>query len=80
MAATLTTPFPLRILRRPEVEKRIGIGRSTIYLHMQQGTFPKPIRLGDGNAAAVGWLEHEIDAWLQAQIDKTRANNANPTN
>lgn len=73
--ATTNTPAPIRILRRPDVEKRIGLGRSTIYLHMQQGTFPKPIRLGAGEAAAVGWLEHEVDAWLQEQIDKSRATN-----
>ncbi|CAE6931908.1 DNA-binding transcriptional activator AlpA [Pseudomonas marincola] len=69
--ATIDTS-PIRILRRPEVEKRIGLGRSTIYLHMQQGTFPKPIRLGSGGAAAVGWLEHEIDAWLHEQVSKSR--------
>ncbi len=69
--ALLATPSPLQIMRRREVEKRTGLGCSTIYLYMQQGTFPKPIRLG-GGASAVGWLEHEVDAWIQEQIDKSR--------
>jgi len=34
---------------------------------MQDGTFPKPIKLG---ARAVGWLESEIEEWLQARIEK----------
>ncbi len=54
------------ILRRKQVESRTGLSRSTIYLHMQNGTFPKPINLG---ARAVGWLENEIEAWLISRIE-----------
>ncbi len=54
------------ILRRKEVEKRTGLSRSTIYLYIQDGTFPKPINLGP---RAVGWLDNEIDAWLAACIE-----------
>ena len=60
----------LTILRRKEVEQRTGLSRSTIYLRIQEGTFPKPVNLG---ARAVGWLGHEIDAWLTACI-KNRDN------
>lgn len=60
----------LTILRRKEVEQRTGLSRSTIYLRIQKGTFPKPVNLG---ARAVGWLGHEIDAWLIARI-KNRDN------
>jgi prophage regulatory protein len=56
----------LTILRRRKVEDRTGLSRSTIYLRIQEGTFPKPISLG---ARAVGWLEHEIEAWLAACIE-----------
>jgi len=55
---------PINILRLPEVIKRIGLCRASIYLHMAQGTFPRQISLG---ARAVGWFEHEIDAFLAAQ-------------
>ena len=54
------------ILRLPAVKARVGLARSTIYLRISQGTFPKPIALG---ARAVGWVEDEIDQWLQQQIE-----------
>ena len=57
----------LTILRRKKVETRTGLSRSTIYLRIQEGTFPRPISLG---ARAVGWLEHEIEAWLASCIEK----------
>ncbi|WP_443217137.1 helix-turn-helix transcriptional regulator [Seohaeicola sp. 4SK31] len=40
------TDMAERILRRPEVEARTGLSRSTIYLWIQQGEFPKPVALG----------------------------------
>ncbi len=61
-----TNQEKLSILRRKQVEKRTGLSRSTIYLRIQEGTFPKPISLG---ARAVGWLENEIEAWLAARIE-----------
>ena len=56
----------LTILRRKQVENRTGLSRSTIYLRIQEGTFPKPIKLGE---RAVGWLENEIEAWLAARME-----------
>jgi prophage regulatory protein len=56
--------LPEIVLKRPAVQARTGLSRSTIYLMMAQGAFPKPIPLG---ARAVGWLETEIDAWLQSR-------------
>ena len=57
----------ISILRRKQVEKRTGLSRSTIYLRIQEGTFPRPINLG---ARAVGWLENEIEAWLASCVEK----------
>jgi len=37
---------------------------------MAAGTFPKNIKLGP---RAVGWLETEIDDWLQSRIQASRA-------
>ena len=54
------------IIRRKQVEARTGLSRSTIYLRIQNGTFPKPIKLG---ARAVGWVESEIDTWLASCIE-----------
>jgi prophage regulatory protein len=49
------------ILRRPDVEKRCGLSRSTIYQLMTEGRFPRPVRLGK---RAVGWRESDIAEWL----------------
>ena len=61
-----TTRAILSILRRKQVEERTGLSRSTIYLRIQEGTFPRPVNLG---ARAVGWLENEIEAWLAARVE-----------
>jgi prophage regulatory protein len=61
-----TTRAKLSILRRKQVEKRTGLSRSTIYLRIQEGTFPRPVNLG---ARAVGWLENEIEAWLASRLE-----------
>lgn len=58
-----------RILRLPEVMTRTGLSRSTIYLRISQGNFPKPVNLG---TRAVGWIEEEIQEWLQLQIEASR--------
>jgi prophage regulatory protein len=57
------------ILRLPAVKTHTGLSRSTIYLRVSQGTFPKPVSLG---GRAVGWLEAEIQEWLQRQIEASR--------
>ena len=56
----------ITILRRKDVEARVGLSRSTIYALMarQDGSFPRPIRLGE---RAVGWKAEDIDAWLAAR-------------
>jgi prophage regulatory protein len=66
----------LTILRRKQVEARCGLSRSTIYDKISpksktyDPSFSRPIDLG---GKAVGWLEHEIDAWIQARIDASRS-------
>ena len=57
------------ILRRRQVEKRTGLSRSTIYLRIKQGSFPKPVNLG---ARAVGFIESEIDEWIDQKIKQSR--------
>lgn len=57
------------ILRLPAVKARTGLSRSTIYLRISQGAFPRAIGLG---GRAVGWIEMEIDQWLTSRIDASR--------
>lgn len=57
------------VLRLPTVKARTGLSRSTIYLRVAEGSFPAPVSLG---SRAVGWIEAEIDAWIAAQVAKSR--------
>ena len=59
----------LTIIRRKQVEARTGLSRSTLYLRIAQGTFPRPVSLG---ARAVGWVESEISDWLACRIAASR--------
>ncbi|MCZ0936605.1 MAG: AlpA family transcriptional regulator [Gemmatimonadetes bacterium] len=63
------TRGPVRFLRLPEVLDRTGLSRSTIYVRLDQGRFPRPVSLG---ARAVGWLESEVDEWIQERIAASR--------
>ncbi|PLX39960.1 MAG: hypothetical protein C0608_10345 [Deltaproteobacteria bacterium] len=40
-----------------------------MYNHISKDSFPKPIKLGP---RASGWLESEIDSWLQERIEESR--------
>ena len=53
------------ILRLPVVKARTGLSRSSIYLRVSDGTFPKPVSLG---GRAVGWIESEVQQWLEQRI------------
>ena len=66
----------MRVLRIQEVEDRVGVTRSTIDRREKAGKFPARRQLGEG---AVGWLETEIDEWLQS-LPKTNTSNLTKLN
>jgi prophage regulatory protein len=51
-----------RLLRTGEVLDRTGLGRTTIWRKERAGEFPPRRKIGNG---IVGWLESEVDAWIQ---------------
>ena len=57
----------LRVLRLRDVRAKTGQATSTIYAAMASGKFPRPIPLGE---RAVGWLEAEIDSWIESCLRK----------
>ena len=57
------------ILRLPDVKKYTGLSRSTIYLRIAQGNFPKQLSLG---GRSIGWLQSEIEEWLSNKIAESR--------
>jgi prophage regulatory protein len=58
-------PIKERILRLPEVKRRVSLCTSSIYKMISEKQFPKQISLGN---RCVGWLESEIDDWMVARI------------
>ena len=54
-----------RLIRLPEVQHRVGLGRSTIYRWMAEGKFPKPVQLG---GYAVAWAADEVEAWISDRL------------
>lgn len=54
-------------LRLPQVKARTGLSRSTIYARIAEGSFPKPVPLG--GRRAVGWLESQVESWIERQIN-----------
>lgn len=57
----------MRIIRLKEVIDSTGLARSTIYKYIGEGTFPKPVSLGD---RCVGWVDSEVHDWILARIEE----------
>ena len=72
------TPKPKhRFIRLNEVLSRTGYGRTSIYRKMEEGTFPKSLKLGGPpkdpsifDSRAIAWVEDEIDHWIEDRIDE----------
>jgi prophage regulatory protein len=58
-----------RILRLRAVKERIGLSRSSIYLWMAKGLFPRAISFG---TRSMGWLESDIEAWIAERVQASR--------
>lgn len=58
-------PATHRVIRLPEVIKKTGLGRTTLYRMSTSGEFPESISLG---GKAMGWIEAEVDRWIEARM------------
>lgn len=56
----MTTATPDRILRLNAVLDRTGLSRSTLYRKIENGSFPKQVRIA---AHCVGWRESAVTEW-----------------
>ena len=54
-----------RFLRLHEVKRLTGLGKSTIYVRMAEGSFPRQISLGP---RLVVWSELHIQQWMEEQM------------
>ena len=52
-------------IRLPEVIKRTGYRRTSIYEKIAEGTFPAPIKLVP---RAVAWVSEEIEKWRDERV------------
>ena len=66
-----------RFIRLPEVLSRTGYGRTSIYRKMEDGSFPRSVKL-DGppkdpeafDSRAVAWIEDEVEQWIDSRIEE----------
>jgi prophage regulatory protein len=63
-----------KFIRLPEVKNKTGLSRSSIYLRMSNGYFPRSISLGNGSRA-IGWLESAVNQWIDERIAASKAAN-----
>ena len=52
-------------LRIKDVMKMTGIAKSTIWLWVSEGKFPKPIKL---SPRITVWNEHDLEIWLNKKL------------
>lgn len=62
-----------KIIRLPQVKAMVGLGTTAIYDKMKNSDFPKQIKLG----RLSGWVESEIQAWINKQIMASRPDTVN---
>ena len=72
-----TTKPKHRFIRLNEVLSRTGYGRTSIYREMEEGTFPKSLKLGGPpkdpsifDSRAIAWIEDEVDQWVEDRIEE----------
>ena len=56
---------PSHLLKERQVLARVPFSKSTLHRKCRNGSFPRPIKLGE---RSVAWIENEIIGWEQARI------------
>ena len=49
-----------RLLKIPEVQQLLGLGRTALYNHIREGDLPKPIKIGNASR----WRMSDLQAWI----------------
>ncbi|CFR13137.1 MULTISPECIES: helix-turn-helix transcriptional regulator [Yersinia] len=58
-----------RLIRVPEVLRRVGFSRTTLYERIKEGRFPDRVKIG---LRSVAFVESEIDVWIDKIISDSR--------
>jgi len=69
-ALSSTSATPIRILRLGQVLNLTGLGKTKIYELQAEGDFPMRVKI---TSHSVGWVEHEVQAWLARRIEASSA-------
>lgn len=67
----MTTPASIlsdKFVDMAFITQLTGLTNKWFYKLIQDGEFPKPIKLGRSSR----WLQSEVEAWLQQRIDQSR--------
>jgi prophage regulatory protein len=54
-----------QFLRMSQLKQKVALSRSQIYRLIQQGEFPKQIKLGDKIAV---WVDSEVEEWMSSKV------------
>lgn len=57
--------MPISVLKIDQVIQRTGMSRSSIYVKISRGEFPRQIKLGERAAA---WVVTEVEQWIIDRI------------
>lgn len=58
----------LRFLRLPDIRRKLGVSRSTVYFWITQNRFPAPLKIGRMSV----WPESKIDQWMLRREMETK--------
>jgi prophage regulatory protein len=56
------------LISKSAVASRLGYHSGHVMRLVREGKFPKPIKLGEGDAGAVRFVETEVDDWIIARM------------
>ena len=59
--------YPMKMLRQQEVVDRVGYSPMHLRRLEARGVFPRRVKLSPGGVA-VGWVEAEIEAYLEGRV------------
>lgn len=62
---------PSKMMKAKDVAEWLGVSESAIYKWVNEGQFPKPYKLGNGDArrSASRWSSDEVQEWLENRRD-----------
>lgn len=61
-----------RLINLKEVINRTSLKTTAIYALMKKGEFPQSIKI---TSDRVGWLESDIDEWINAKVEQSKGLN-----